>query len=61
MQAQISRLVGILAALICIDGSGAGADQYRSRGKPTPPTIISEQVADPYRWMEDLNSPELKH
>ncbi|HEY7683801.1 MAG TPA: prolyl oligopeptidase family serine peptidase [Gemmatimonadales bacterium] len=53
-----------LVAALCLWPAGLGAQQL-SYPPSDPGTVVEDyaghQVADPYRWMEDLNSPATKH
>ena len=60
MHSRRLRSAGIIAAFTCV-ATLAGLAQTRypqSRKADTADIYFGTKVADPYRWMEDLNSPE---
>ncbi|PYR25590.1 MAG: hypothetical protein DMF98_11695 [Acidobacteria bacterium] len=55
------RVAGVIAAFSSIVAAQTPSLQYpRPRQGDTVDNYFGTTVADPYRWMEDLNSAELK-
>ena len=57
---QIAAVVTALVSVVLINGAAHPFRYPQPRKGDASDTYFGTRVADPYRWMEDLNSPELK-
>src|SRR2546428_7866613 len=58
---QITAVVMALVSVALINGVAQTFKYPQPRKDDTSDNYFGTRVADPYRWMEDLSSPELKH
>jgi len=62
----MNKYLAIMTSLLLLGGCGQSADQDAAPTYPAAPrsehldTYFGTQVADPYRWMESLDSPEVQ-